>query len=129
MKKQTKPTSSDQLVTSVIRGMQDMKAEKICLIDLRGIENAVSDYFVICSGNSDIHLQGIYKNVEKEVEESHNEEPWMVEGRTNREWILLDYASVVAHIFKNEKRDFYGLEDLWGDAKIIEISSEETKGN
>lgn len=101
--------------------MQEIKAENITIIDLKGILNSVSDYFVVCTGNSDTQVDSIAQSIDKMVSEGANESPMNVEGRTNREWILLDYGNVVAHIFRKDKRDFYQLEELWGDAKIINV--------
>ena len=79
-------------------------------------------FFVICSGSSDTQLEAIAESVEEEVGKGAKEDPWRKEGMTNKEWVLLDYVSVVAHIFIKNKRDFYSLEELWGDAKITSIT-------
>ena len=114
-------SAQDKLVQSIVHGMQEKKAEDIVIIDLREIANSVADYFVICSGNSDPQISAISESVDKEVDEKIGEDPVHTEGKTNKEWILLDYIDVVAHIFKKDSRDFYDLEGLWGDAKIIKI--------
>ena len=88
---------------------------------MRELDNAFTDYFVICTGNSDTHLDSLGESAKKTLSEELGEEPVSLEGRTNREWILLDYGNLIIHIFKEEKRSFYGLEDLWGDAKITYI--------
>lgn len=103
--------------------MEDLKAEEIVLMDLRDVKGAVTDFFVLCSGNSDTQIDAIAESVEKEVSVASKENPWRKEGFTNKEWILIDYVNVVAHIFKKDKRQFYGLEDLWGDAKVIHIEN------
>lgn len=114
--------TSEELSQIIIKGMEERKAEDIKVLDLRDVKGSISDFFIICSGNSDTQLQAIAESVEKEVKETHNERPWRKEGFTNREWILLDYVSVVAHVFKRDKREFYALEDLWGDAKITSVA-------
>ena len=114
--------TSEELSQIIIKGMEDRKAEDIKVLDLRDVKGSISDFFIICSGNSDTQLQAIAESVEKEVKETHNERPWRKEGFTNREWILLDYVSVVVHIFKRDKGEFYALEDLWGDAKITSVA-------
>jgi len=103
--------------------MQEKKALDIVLLDLREIKNAFADFFIICSGNSDTQLEAIANSIDEEVYKGLKENPWHIEGRENKEWMLLDYVSVVAHIFKKDKREFYSLENLWGDAKITEISN------
>lgn len=106
----------------IIQGMLEKKASDIVLIDLRGIKKAVADYFVICSGNSDTQLEAVADSIEHEVKKESNQLPWKKEGRTNKEWILLDYVNVVAHVFKKDARKHYGLEELWGDAKITYVT-------
>jgi len=110
--------SADILAELVVKGMQDKKASEICVIDLKSLNNAVSDYFVISSANSDTQLDAIARAVEEEVFKITKQNPWQSEGRTNKEWILLDYVDVVVHIFLKDKREFYALEELWGDAPI-----------
>ena len=83
---------------------------------------AVADYFVICSGNSDTQIDAISESIEEQVQKATNQKPWKREGREQREWILIDYVDVVVHIFNKEKRKFYGLEELWGDARIQRLS-------
>ncbi len=109
------------LSQAVVAGMEDRKAEDIVIMDLKESKGAICDYFVICSGTSDTHLSSIAESIEKKVSEVSKESPWMKEGYTNKEWILLDYVSVVVHIFKKDKREYYGLEDLWGDAQQVSV--------
>ncbi len=116
--------SSKQLSDVIIHGMQEKKANDIVLIDLRKIHNAVTDFFVICSGNSDTQLDAIADSVEEEVRKAGESSPWHNEGKKNKEWILLDYINVVVHIFKNESREFYDIESLWGDGIVTEINEE-----
>ncbi|MDH5598832.1 MAG: ribosome silencing factor [Cyclobacteriaceae bacterium] len=123
MTKINKLSSSKILSEFVIKGMQEKKALDIVLLDLREIKNAFADFFIICSGNSDTQLEAIANSIDEEVYKGLKENPWHIEGRENKEWMLLDYVSVVAHIFKKDKREFYSLENLWGDAKITEISN------
>lgn len=114
----TKELSSEELCKLVVKGMQEKKAIDIVVMDLRNVKNAISDYFVICSGNSDTQIDAIADSVEEEVYKASENSPWHEEGKMNREWILLDYVDVVVHIFKKERRVFYDLEQLWGDAEI-----------
>jgi len=115
--------ASKILANVVLEGMQDKKGINIKLLDLRHVSNSVVDYFVICSGNTDTQVKALMDSVEEEVENKIGESPWMREGITNREWIILDYVDVVAHIFKKNKREYYGIEELWGDAKITSYPS------
>ncbi|MCS7005593.1 MAG: ribosome silencing factor [Cytophagales bacterium] len=109
---------AQRLVDTIILGMLEKKASDVVVLDLRGIKNAITDFFVICSGNNDSQVDAITDSVEKEVFKRIGEEPWKKEGSAFKEWIILDYIDVVVHIFRKEKRIFYGLEELWGDAKI-----------
>ena len=114
--------NSEQLSKIIIEGMEEKKASDIVLMDLREVKGSVSDFFVICSGTSDTQIHAIAESIEEEVEKNADEAPWRKEGFTNREWVLLDYVSVVAHIFRKDKREFYALEELWGDAKTTPIA-------
>ena len=118
-----KEVTSDVLSSWVVEGMLEKKAMDIVLMDLREVKHAIADFFVICSGNSDTQIDAISESIEKEIHKRSKQNPWKREGQQNREWILLDYVDVVAHVFNKEKRTFYGLEELWGDAKITEIKS------
>ena len=112
-----------ELSKLVVEGMQEKKAQDIVVLDMRKVANSVADFFVICSGNSDTQVGAISESVEEYVHKKDKQNPWHKEGSRNKEWILLDYVDVVAHIFKNEKRAFFALENLWGDAKITKIAS------
>ena len=101
--------------------MLDKKAHDVVVMDLREVKHAVADYFVICSGNSDTQIDAISDSIEEQIHKRSKQNPWKREGQQNKEWILLDYVDVVAHVFNKEKRIFYGLEELWGDAKITRI--------
>jgi ribosome-associated protein len=101
-----------------IHGIQEKKGNEIVRLDLRNIYSSVSDYFVICHADSSTQVKAIANSVEEEIFKATNAEPWRKEGLQNSEWILLDYIDVVVHIFRTDKREFYGVEDLWGDAEI-----------
>ncbi|MFD2718885.1 ribosome silencing factor [Hymenobacter monticola] len=115
---------SDTLADLVIRGMQDKKASDIVVLNLKELKNAVADYFIICSANSDTQIEAVARSVEEEIEKVTGESPWQTEGRTNREWVLLDYVDVVVHVFLRDRRQFYALEELWGDADIRYVEAE-----
>jgi ribosome-associated protein len=117
--------NTKKLVKTIVFGMEEKKALDIKVLDLRKLKHAVADYFIVCSGNSDSQVDAIMDSVEEEVEKKIGEQPWRKEGQQNKEWILIDYIDVVVHIFKTGKREFYGLEDLWGDAKIVTVNTQE----
>jgi ribosome-associated protein len=112
---------SQLLCDTIVEGMQENKAKDIVVLDLREIPNSVTDFFVICSGESTTQVDGINNAVVRLTRKDIQERPWHVEGKTNSEWILLDYVNVVAHIFYKDVRSFYDLEDLWADAKRTDI--------
>ncbi|MBI1221133.1 MAG: ribosome silencing factor [Bacteroidetes bacterium] len=118
MAKNTKVDSGRLLADVIVKGMEEKKGKGITLIDLREVKGAVADYFVICEGDSDRQVQAIAKSVEEFVDKEIHEDPYHREGYENSEWILLDYVNVVAHVFIPEKREFFALEDLWGDGEI-----------
>ena len=103
--------------------MQDTKGEDILIFDLSQIENSVAQTFIICSGNSNTQVSAIAGNIEKKVRNDLQDRPWHVEGNENALWVLLDYVSVVVHVFQRETREYYDIEELWGDAKITKIEN------
>ena len=109
--------SSRELCNFVVEGMKEKKAQDIVTMDLRAIENSIADYFVICTGTSDTQIDAICNSIEETVHNNTNIDPWHLEGKQNKEWILLDYIEVVAHVFRTDRREYYGIEELWADAQ------------
>ncbi len=118
-----KDKGTDQLITQIIKGIEEVKGQDIEILDLRDIENTVCDYFVICNGNSNTQVNAIVNSVQKTVSKAIQEKPWHVEGSNNAEWVLLDYVHVVVHVFQKQIREFYNIEGLWGDAKSVIIET------
>ena len=118
-----KKVNNDQLITVIIKGIEEIKGEDIQLFDLREIENTVIDYFIICTGNSNTQVNAISQSVQKLVSKELKDKPWHIEGEGNAEWILMDYVNLVVHIFQKQTREFYDIEGLWGDAKITTITT------
>jgi ribosome-associated protein len=121
MPKKKKDIDSERLCDAIVEGMQENKAKDIVVLDLRKISNSVCDFFVICSGESSTQVDGISTSVTRFTRTELKEKPWHIEGKTNSEWVLLDYINVVAHIFYKDARPFYDLEDLWADAQRKDI--------
>lgn len=115
--------NQDQLISLIIKGIEEVKGENINIIDLRAIENTVCDYFVICDGSSNTQVNAIAGSIQKIVSKALKDKPWHVEGENNATWILMDYVHVVVHVFQKETREFYDIENLWGDAKNIAVTS------
>ena len=124
MAKKRKDGSSKKLCDAIVKGMVEKKASDILVMDLRKVKNAVADFFVVCSGGSDKQLDAIAESVDEEVFKAVKENPWHGEGKNNKEWMLLDYFDVVAHIFRKDRREFFALEKLWGDAEMTEIDAD-----
>ena len=116
--RKNKELSSKDLTELVVKGMTEKKGLDIAILDLRKVKNSITDFFVICSGNSDTQIDALANSVEEEVYKISKTEPWQKEGKANGEWILIDYVDVVAHIFNKERRKHYDLEELWGDAEV-----------
>lgn len=106
-----------------IHGIQEKKGNEIVRLDLRNINSSVADYFVVCHAESSTQIKAIAQSVEDEVFKALKLEPWRKEGIQHSDWIILDYIDVVVHIFKTDKREFYGIEDLWGDAETQSFKS------
>ena len=106
-----------------IFGIQEKKGNEIVRLDLRNIHSSVADYFVICHAESTTQVRAITRSIEEEVYKATGEWPARVEGLEFAEWILLDYVDVVIHVFKTDKREYYGIEDLWGDAETVHYQS------
>jgi ribosome-associated protein len=121
MTKEILDNDSEVLCDAIVEGMQENKANDIVVLDLREIDNAVCDFFIICSGDSSTQVDGISSSVVRHTRKELSEKPWSVQGKNNSEWVLLDYVSVVAHVFYKETREFYDLEDLWADAKRTDV--------
>ena len=111
----------NKLIEKIVIGISDVKGQDIEMIDLRKIENRICDFYIICSGNSNTHVSAILESVKRKVSKTLKEKPSHTEGEENAEWILLDYINVVVHIFQKPVRDFYRIEELWGDCKINTI--------
>ena len=115
------------LPTVIVRAIENLKGEDIVCLDLRKLKNAVSDFFIICSGNSNTQVDAIANAVYGEVSTNLKIKPWHSEGQQNAEWILLDYVDTVVHIFQKETREFYNLENLWADAEKITFNEPKKK--
>lgn len=116
MAKKKTDNSAMLLAELAVQGIQEKKGNHIVRLDLRKVGSALTDFFVICNADSGTQVKAICDSVEEEIYKKTQLSPWRKEGFEHAEWIILDYSDVVVHVFKTEKRTFYGLEDLWGDA-------------
>jgi len=127
MKKKSDGTNS--LIKSVVKGIFEKQGKDVVKIDLRTFENRITDYFIICHGNSVTQVDSITNSVEETVRKETGEKPAHIEGLENCFWVLLDYIDVVVHIFQEEYRNFYSLESLWADAEIEKLEDVKVKRN
>lgn len=115
----SKPTTGDQaliLAKTVAQGMYEKKGDDIRILDMREVKGASTDFLVISHADNNKKVEAIANGVDDETRKVLDEKPWHKEGFENLEWVLLDYIDVVAHVFLEEKREFYAVEELWGDA-------------
>ncbi|RYG45035.1 MAG: ribosome silencing factor [Chitinophagaceae bacterium] len=109
---------NSRLFKTILKAIQDKKGENIVSLDLRKIDEAVADFFILCEAQSHIQVNAIASNVEEEVRNECEEKPYHVES--GQLWTLVDYVNVVVHVFQREERKFYDLEGLWMDAEKME---------
>ena len=112
--------SAEQLMRTVVNAADDKKAHDIIALNLTGI-SLVADYFVICHGNSDTQVQAITTEIRKQAESS-GVKVRGIEGMDSGRWVLVDIGDVIVHVFHREEREYYNIERLWSDAKVVEFA-------
>lgn len=118
----TTETSDPRTLADVIAdALSDKKGKEIVILDVKGL-TTLTDYFVVCHGTSETQIKALADSVEEKTGKVLHEKAWKREGFDARRWIILDYVTVVVHIFSEEKREFYGIERMWNDAKRIEVA-------
>ena len=121
--KQKTITSSEILAEVAVKGLQEVKGMDIVVMDLRKVVGAVADFFIVCSGTSDKHVQALANSAEEFARKDLQDKPISVEGYQKGEWVLVDFVDVVVHVFQRDKRKFFNIEDLWADADFREIEN------
>ena len=122
-------TNTKEIVSAAIEGILKKKGKDPVSLDLTKLENSVCKYFIICHGDSNTQVEALADSVLETVREETGEKVWHKEGLGNSTWVLLDYADVVVHIFQNEYRGFYKLEELWADAKLTSYNDDKKQGD
>lgn len=122
-RKKVEADPAETLAAAVTEGIREKKGREIVVMDLRPLNSSVCDFFIVCEGGSRTQVEAIADSIVDEVKKSTGEKPWHSEGYDNAEWILLDYGTVVAHVFQPESRQFYNLESLWADAGVSHIKN------
>lgn len=123
MRKKTEDVSAEKLAETIIFGILEKKGLEITKIDFSEMPNAISKYFIVCHGNSSSQVHAIADSIEEQAFKQLREKPAFVEGKENKEWILVDFIDVVVHVFQESTRRFYNIEGLWADAKIQTIQN------
>lgn len=120
---QERTLTTEELNDLIIESIQDVKGKNLVKLDLRGLDDAPTDFFIICEGDSFTQVRAIAENVAKTIKEETGTLPVHMEGQRNAQWVCIDYFTTVVHVFHPEKRAFYELEDLWSDASFTEYES------
>ncbi|MBM3411859.1 MAG: ribosome silencing factor [Bacteroidetes bacterium] len=116
-------TKSSKIIKTIIAAIEAKKGEKIVLLDLRKINEAVADFFIICEAGNHPQIRAIADYVMDELQDRCAEKPYRQEGQKQMQWVLIDYVNVVVHVITPELRRFYKLEDMWSDADCTEIGA------
>ena len=111
-------TRNSKIIKTILAAIQEKKGQHIVSLDLRKINEAVSDFFIICEAGSQPQVRAIAEHVEDRVKENCGENPYRNEGYSNLQWVLIDYVNVVVHVMLPENRKFYRLEEMWSDASV-----------
>lgn len=114
-------SETEQLVKVITEGIQEKKGKQIVVVDLTEIEGTICKYFVICQGNSPSHIVAIAESIGELTRKKAQSKPLITDGLRNAEWVAMDYADIIVHIFLPETHDFYDLEHLWEDARLTYI--------
>ncbi|MCE0484318.1 MAG: ribosome silencing factor [Methylacidiphilales bacterium] len=109
-----------ELARRCVQFAQDKKALEPVILDLRSI-STICDYLVICSAQSEPQIKAIVNGIEKELKDVFGLKPLAVDGFPASQWVVIDYGEVMVHIFHEQRRGFYALEDLWSDAPQINV--------
>ncbi len=120
----TRLNRNSKILKTILKAISDKKGEHVVSLDLRKINEAVADFFIICEASSAPQVRAIADHVEDQVKEKCGDSPYHQEGRQNMQWVLLDYVDVVVHIMLPETRKFYKLEEMWSDAAAQEHNQE-----
>ena len=121
--KKIQKSEAEMLARVAAKALSDKKGEDVRILDLRELQSAPAQFFVIASGNVPSHVSAMSDAVHEAVKKMFGQNPSKVEGYSNAEWILMDYFDVVVHIFQKDKRDYYRLDQLWADGKELKIES------
>lgn len=124
MAKKLKKDTVEILLNEIVDGMQEVKAKDIVIMNLKNVDHAMSDYFVVCHGTSSTQVEAISRSIERVTHEKLGQKPFHVEGKQNAQWVLMDYFDIIVHIFNETTRNYYAIEDLWSDALFERVEEQ-----
>lgn len=114
---------NEQIVSKIVEGIQERKGKEIVVVNLTKLKESPCNYFVICEGDSNIHVNSIANSIKDWVREKIDFRPYAVDGVENAEWIAMDYGQIIVHVFQHHTRAFYDIEHLWADANLKKIKN------
>lgn len=116
-----KKNKTKTLISQIVDSIQNKKGKKIIVADLTAINDTITNYLIICEGYSSSQVNSLVENIRDEVKQKTGESVLSIDGKRNAEWVAMDYADVVVHVFQPESRIYYNLENLWADAQLTSI--------
>jgi len=119
-----KEITENKLLESIIESIKEKKGKEIVQIDLTKLQNPITNYFVICHGNSPTQVEAIAENIEKNLKQQFSMKIKHTEGKKNSQWVLIDLFDVIVHVFHEETRRYYNLEQLWADGEFKKYNEE-----
>lgn len=123
MIKTPKVVENEQIVEKIVEGIQERKGKGIVVVDMLRLKESPCTYFVICEGDSSVHVNAVATSILDYVNEQISVKPYATDGFENSEWIAMDYGQIIVHVFQRETRQFYDLEHLWADANLRSIEN------
>lgn len=123
MTKQTKVIGNEQIVTKIVEGIQERKGKEIVVVNMNKLKEAPCSYFIICEGDSNVHVNAVAMSIKEYVQQQIDVKPYATDGFENSEWIAMDYGQIIVHVFQRHVRQFYDIEHLWADADLQQIEN------
>lgn len=114
-------TENEQIVNKIVEGIQERKGKQIVIVNLTKLNEAPCSYFIICEGDSNVHVNAIGMSIKEWVHDKIDIKPYATDGFINCEWIAMDYGQIIVHVFQRHTRAFYDIEHLWSDAQLKKI--------
>ena len=123
MQKKTKVIENEQIVEKIVEGIQERKGKEIVVVNMRKLKEAPCSYFVICEGDSNVHVNAVALSIKDYVQKEIDIKPYASDGFENCEWIAMDYGQIIVHVFQRATRQYYDIDHLWADADLQHIEN------